>query len=143
MIQGSDWPLLSFSLQKSEKERLQQEQNELQQNLVDIRQSLCALCKSVNMESGSDQDHFQLLAKLSSPDLPMSSPNLEGKDEESQIIIEMVSCSSECDPSQTPADSVQTAAPQAGAQTEEAGSPQSCPAPASLLNACLDMNNIL
>lgn len=136
---GSAWALLSFSLQKNEKGRLLQEQTELVQNLEETRQSLCGLCKSVSIESGSDQDHLQFLAKLSSPDLPISSPGLVGKEEESQITIEMVSCSSECDPSKPPAGSVQTAVPEAGTQTEEAGSPD----PASLLNTCLDMDNIL
>lgn len=139
----SEWALLSFSLQKSEKERLLQEQTELEQNLEETQQSLCGLCKSVSIESGSDQDHLQLLAKLSSPDFPISSPSLVSKDQESQITIEMVSCSSECDPSKPPAGSVQTAAPEAGTQTDEAGSPQSCPDPTSLLNACLDKNNSL
>ncbi|XP_044058340.1 transcription regulator protein BACH1-like [Siniperca chuatsi] len=127
---------------KSEKEWLLQEQTELEQNLEETRQSLCGLCKSVSIESGSDQDHLQLLAKLSSPDFPISSPSLVGKDEESQITIKMVSCSSECDPSKPSAGSVQTAAPETGTQTEEAGSPQSCPDPASLLNACLDKNSL-
>ncbi|XP_051255423.1 transcription regulator protein BACH1 [Dicentrarchus labrax] len=128
---------------KGEKERLLQERTELEQNLEETRQSLCGLCKSVSIESGSDEDHLQLLAKLSSPDLPILSPNHVGKDEESQINIEMVSCSSDCDPSTQPAGSVQTAAPEASTQTEEAGSPESCPDPASLLNTCLDINNIL
>ena len=60
-----------------------------------------------------------------------------GKDEEAQISIEMVSSSSECDPSKSHTGSVQTATPEAGTQTEEAGSPQSCPDSASLLNSCL------
>ncbi|KAM9358932.1 transcription regulator protein BACH1-like [Symphorus nematophorus] len=128
---------------KNEKERLLQEQSELEQNLEETRQSLCGLCKSVSIETGSDQDHLQLLAKLSSPDLPISSPSLVGKDEESQITIEMVSCSTECDPNKPPAGSVQLAVPEAGTQTEEAGSPQSCTDPASLFNTCLDINNIL
>ncbi|XP_069563479.1 transcription regulator protein BACH1-like [Brachyistius frenatus] len=122
---------------KSEKERLVQERTELEQNLEEMQQSLCGLCKSVSIESGSDQDHLQLLAKLSSPDFPIASPSHVGKIEESQITIEMVSCSSECDRSGPPADSLQIAAPQSS--TEEAG----CPVPASLLNACLDMNNSL
>ncbi|XP_071352744.1 transcription regulator protein BACH1a [Trachinotus anak] len=128
---------------KSEKDRLLQERTELEQNLEETRQSLCGLCKSVSIESDSEQDHLQLLAKLSSSDFPMSSPSPAGKDEESEITIEMVSCSSECDPSELPADSVKTVAPEAGTQTEEADSPQSCSFPASLLNACLDMNNSL
>ncbi|XP_008285055.1 transcription regulator protein BACH1 [Stegastes partitus] len=122
---------------KSEKERLLQEQTELEQNLEEMQQSLCGLCKSVSIESDSDQDHLQLLAKLSSPDFPISSPSIVGKNEQSQITIEMVSCSSECDQSGPPADSVQVAGPQASA--EDAG----CPVNASLLNACLDMNNTL
>uniref|UniRef100_UPI0037E8564A transcription regulator protein BACH1-like n=1 Tax=Semicossyphus pulcher TaxID=241346 RepID=UPI0037E8564A len=135
---------------KSEKERLLHEQTELEQNLVETRQSLCGLCKSVSIESGSDHEHLQILAKLSSPDLPisssdlpMSSPCLVGKDDGSQITIEMVSCSSECDHSKLPAGSVQSAASETGTQTEEAGPPQSSPDPAPLLKACLDMNNIL
>lgn len=128
---------------KTEKERLLQEQTELEQNLEEARQSLCGLCKSVSIESGSDQDHLQLLTKLSSPDFPISSPSLVSKDEQSQITIEMVSCSSEWNPNKPPAGSDQSAAPEASTQTEEAGSPQSCPAPTSLLNACLDKNNSL
>ncbi|XP_038554345.1 transcription regulator protein BACH1-like [Micropterus salmoides] len=112
---------------KSEKDRLLQERIELEQNLEETRQSLCGLCKSVSIESGSDQDHLQLLAKLSSPDFPISSLSLVGKDDESQITIEMVSCSSVCDPNKPPAGSVQTAASEAGTHAEEAGSPQSCP----------------
>ncbi|XP_023118690.2 transcription regulator protein BACH1-like [Amphiprion ocellaris] len=122
---------------KSEKERLLQEQTELEKSLQEMQQSLCGLCKSVSIESDSDQDHLQLLAKLSSPDFPISSPSIVGKNEESQITIEMVSCSSECDQSGPPADSVHVAVPPAS--TEDAG----CPVPASLLNACLDMNNTL
>ncbi|XP_019943867.2 transcription regulator protein BACH1-like [Paralichthys olivaceus] len=128
---------------KSEKELLLQEQTELAQNLEEMRQSLCGLCKSVSIESGSDQDHLQLLTKLSSPDFPVPSPSHLVKDEESHITIEMVSCSAECDQDGTPADSVQTTAPEVGTHTKEAGSPQSCPVPASFLNACLDMNSSL
>lgn len=130
---------------KSKKERLLQEQTELEQNLEDARQSLCGLYKSVSIESVSDQDHLQLLAKHSSPDFPISFPGLAGKDDESQITIEMVSCSSESDPSGPPAETVQTTTPQASTQTEEAesSSPQSCPVSSPLLNACLDMNNSL
>lgn len=122
---------------KSEKERLLQEQTELEQNLEEMQQSLCGLCKIVSIESDSDQAHLQVLAKLSAPDFPISSPSIVGKNEESQITIEMVSCSSECDQSGPPADSVHVAVPPAS--TEDAG----CPVPASLLNACLNMNNTL
>ncbi|XP_053177317.1 transcription regulator protein BACH1-like [Scomber japonicus] len=116
---------------KSKKEKLLQEQTELEQNLKDVRQSLCGLPKSVSIESGSDQDHLQLLAKLTSPD--------------SQITIKMVSCSSESDPSGPPVETVQIATPQASTQTEEAESstPQSCPVSSSLLSACLEINNSL
>ncbi|KAK1899902.1 Transcription regulator protein BACH1 [Dissostichus eleginoides] len=127
---------------KSQKERLLQERTELQQNLDETRQSLCGLFKIVSLESGSDQDHLQLLTKVSSPDAPVSSPNYLGKVEEYQIPIEMVSCSSECDPSKPPAGSEQSAAPDAGTQTEEAGSPHSCPAPTALY-VCMDINNSL
>ncbi|XP_035478578.1 transcription regulator protein BACH1 [Scophthalmus maximus] len=127
---------------KSEKVRLQQEQSELELNLEEMRQSLCGLYKSVSIESGSDQDHLQLLAKFSSTDFPVSPPSHVAKDEGSQTTVKTVSCFSECDPSgRPPSDSVQTTAPQAGAQTQQAGSPQSCRVPASPLNACLDMNS--
>ncbi|XP_029922338.1 transcription regulator protein BACH1a [Myripristis murdjan] len=128
---------------RGEKERLMHERTQLEQNLEETRQSLCGLCKSVSIESGPDQDHSQLLAKLSSPDFPisdlltpMSSPGLLGKDQDSQTAMDMVSCPSECNASGPTANSVQT-----NPQTEEGGSPQSCPV--SLLNACLDMNNNL
>ncbi|XP_072248207.1 transcription regulator protein BACH1-like isoform X2 [Leuresthes tenuis] len=120
---------------KSEKEKLLQEQTELEQNLGEMQQSLRGLCKSVSIDSGSDQDHLQLLAKLSSPDFPISSPSFEEQKEESHITIEMVSSSSECNQSGPPSDLVQSAALQAC--TEDAG----CPVAASLLTACLDMTN--
>ena len=132
---------LSPSPQKSEKEQLLQEQTQLEQNLEEMHQNLCGLCKSV--ESGSDQDHLQLLAKLSSPDFTIPSPSPLVKDEESHITIEMVSCSAECDPEATPTGPAQGTSPEVGAHAEEAGSPQSGPAPASFLNACLDMNSSL
>ncbi|XP_058489598.1 transcription regulator protein BACH1-like isoform X1 [Solea solea] len=123
---------------KNEKERLMQEQTELEENLEEIRESLCGLYKSVSIES--DQDQLQLLTKISSsPDFPSSLI----KHEESQITIEMVSRSSECAPSGPPADSVQITEPEAGAQTEQTHSPQNCPVPASLLNTCVDMNSNL
>ncbi|XP_034403969.1 transcription regulator protein BACH1-like [Cyclopterus lumpus] len=124
---------------KSQKERLLNERTDLVHNLEETRQSLCGLCNSVSFETGSDQDHLQLLAKVSSPDSTIHSPCILGKDEESQITIKMVG-SSECDPSKPPADSVQTTAPDAGTRTEEAVSPQSCPVSVSLPNVCLDMN---
>lgn len=128
-----------MSQQTSEKERLLQEQSELEQNLEETRQSLCELCRSVSIEPGSDQDHLQLLAKLSSPEPPISSPSLEGKYEESQVTIEMLNCSSECDPRMQPVSSIKAQ----GTQMEEFG-PQRCSSdPVSLLKDCLDMNNIL
>lgn len=114
---------------KSQKERLLQERTVLEQNLEETRQSLCGLCKSVSIESGSDEDHLQLLTKVSSPDSLISSPSLLGKDEESQITIAMVSCSSEYDSSKLASGSVPSAAP----ETEEAST--------SLLNVCLDIKN--
>nr|XP_020468802.1 transcription regulator protein BACH1-like [Monopterus albus]XP_020468803.1 transcription regulator protein BACH1-like [Monopterus albus] len=122
---------------KSEKEQLLQERSELEQNLQK------AWLKIVSIESGSDQDHVQLLDKFSSPHFPISSPSLVDKDEESQTATERVGVSSECDPAGPPADSVDCAVPEAGTQTAEAGSPQVYPVPMSLLNTCLDMDNIL
>uniref|UniRef100_A0A8D2ZQ23 BTB domain and CNC homolog 1 n=1 Tax=Scophthalmus maximus TaxID=52904 RepID=A0A8D2ZQ23_SCOMX len=72
---------------KSEKVRLQQEQSELELNLEEMRQSLCGLYKSVSIESGSDQDHLQLLAKFSSTDFPVSPPSHVAKDEGSQTTV--------------------------------------------------------
>lgn len=133
---------------RGEKERLMHERTQLEQNLEETRQSLCGLCKSVSIESGPDQDHLQLLAKLSSPDFPisdlltpMSSPGLLAQDQDSQTAMDTVSCPSECNPSGPTADSVQTNLPQSNPQTEEGGSTQSCPV--SLLSTCLDLNNNL
>ncbi|XP_041851024.1 transcription regulator protein BACH1-like [Melanotaenia boesemani] len=122
---------------KIEKERLLQEQTELQLNLGEMQQSLRGLCKSVSIETGSDQDHLQLFAKLSTPDIPFSSPSLEEQNEESQTTIEILSSSSECSQSRPLPGSGQTAALQAC--TEDAGHS----VPASLLTACLDMTNTL
>uniref|UniRef100_A0A3Q2ZT70 BTB and CNC homology 1, basic leucine zipper transcription factor 1 a n=1 Tax=Kryptolebias marmoratus TaxID=37003 RepID=A0A3Q2ZT70_KRYMA len=115
---------------RSEKDRLLQEQNELQENLEEMQQNLCGLYKSVNIECSPDQDRVQLLAKL-------SSPNLVGKNEESQIAIEMVSSSSECAQSVQSSDSLQTA--DLPASTEDAG----CPVPAPSLSACSNRTNSL
>lgn len=129
-----------MSQQTSEKERLLQEQSELEQNLEETRQSLCELCRSVSIEPGSDQDQdLQLLAKLSSPEAPISSPSHESKDEESQVTIEMLNCSSGCDRGMLPVSSTKAR----GRQIQEFG-PQQCSSdPVSLLKDCLDMNNIL
>lgn len=127
---------------KSEKELLLQERSELEQNLEVARQSLCSLYKGVSIEFGSDEDHMQILAKLSSPDFPVSSSGHSVKGDDSQIAVEMVSCSSECDPPGPPTAPTGNTEAQTGAQTEEAGSspPQSCPVP-PLFNTCLDMNS--
>ncbi|XP_061575720.1 transcription regulator protein BACH1-like [Cololabis saira] len=122
---------------KSEKEQLVQERIELEQNLDEMQENLCGLWKSVSIEPGSDQDHLQLLAKLPSSDFPISSLSVAEKNEESQITLEVVNSSSECDRSGLPSELVETSALQAC--TEDA----SCPVPASLLNACLDMTNSL
>lgn len=140
----SERALLSFSLQKSEKGRLLQERSELEQNLEETRQNLCGLCKSVSIESASDQVDMQLLTKLTAPDVPLCSPSSVGKDAESQITIEMVRCcSSVCDPSGSSVDAVPLGTPEASTQTEETGSPHSCPVPASLFSTCLDIDNSL
>ncbi|XP_005736046.1 transcription regulator protein BACH1-like [Pundamilia nyererei] len=111
---------------KSEKQRLLQEQTELKQNLEDMQQSLCGLCKSV--ESCSDQDQLQILSRFASQDIPIPSPNIVPA-------IELVS--SECEQSGQTVQTVQVAELQAG--TEDTG----CPVPTSLLSACLDMNSSL
>ncbi|CAG6000075.1 unnamed protein product [Menidia menidia] len=115
---------------KNEKEKLLQERTHLEHNLGEMQQSLRGLCKSVSIDSDPDQDHLQLLAKLSSPDFPVPSPGFEEVKEEPHIRIEMVSSSSECHQSGPPSDS---------AQAEEPG----CPVPPSLLTACLDITNNL
>ncbi|XP_068601620.1 transcription regulator protein BACH1-like [Brachionichthys hirsutus] len=110
----------------SEKERLLQEQTHLEQNLEETRQSLCRLCKSVTVESGSDHDCLQLLTKLSSEPVP-ASPCLAGKDRESQI---------ECDASQQPERS-------GNAALLDSSSQHGYTDPVSPGNACLGMNNVL
>ncbi|KAM4742742.1 transcription regulator protein BACH1-like [Anableps anableps] len=122
---------------KSEKEQLLQEQKELKRNLAEIKQNVCGLCKSLNMESGSDQDHLQLLPNLSSPDFPVTSPKLVENNEGSQLAVEMVSSSLECGHTGPPIVSVQTAELQSC--TEDTG----CPVSAPLLSACLDISNSL
>ncbi|XP_034024322.1 transcription regulator protein BACH1-like [Thalassophryne amazonica] len=124
---------------RNEKERLLCEQTQLENNLEEARQSLCGLCATLNIDCDSEQDYPQLLAKLSSSYVNMPSAGLLAKNEHSDNAIEMVSCSSECDPLVLPADSIHYAV----AHTEEqqqVGSPQSCPVPTALLSACLDIN---
>ncbi|KAK2846719.1 hypothetical protein Q5P01_009718 [Channa striata] len=74
---------------KSERERLLQERSELEQNLEETRQNLRGLCKNVSIESGSEQEHLQLLEKLSPPDFSISLPKLDSKDAESQVSVQM------------------------------------------------------
>ncbi|KAM3874736.1 transcription regulator protein BACH1-like [Diretmus argenteus] len=119
---------------RGEKERLLHERAELEQNLEETRESLCSLCKSVNMESGAELDHLQL-SSISALLTPMSSPGLLGKDQDSQTAMDVVSCPSECNPSGPTANSMQS-----DPQTDVGASPQSCPVPASLLSVCLDIN---
>ncbi|XP_029027488.1 transcription regulator protein BACH1-like [Betta splendens] len=128
---------------KSEKKQLLQERRELERSLEEMRQSLCVLCRSVSADAAAEQDHVQLLAKLPSPDLPLCSAGCVGKDAESHITIEMVSCSSACDPRGAPGGAAEPAAPEPSAHAEETGSPQSCSVPESLFSACLYMNNTL
>lgn len=118
--------LLFSSPQKSEKERLLQEQTELKQNLEEMQQSICGLCKSA--EFGSDQDQLKILARFSSTDFPISSPSLVPT-------VEMVSL--ESGQKGHTVQSVHGTEPQAG--TEDT----SCTVPASFLSACLDMNSSL
>ncbi|KAM4627093.1 transcription regulator protein BACH1-like isoform 1-T2 [Polymixia lowei] len=133
---------------RGEKERLVHEHSQLEQNLEEMRQSLTGLCKNVKVEAGPEQEHLQLLAKISSTDFPisaflapLSSPGLLGKDKDPEAPADAVSCPSECNPSGQTVNSIRTNLPQSDPETEEGGSTQSCPVPASILNACLDMNN--
>lgn len=120
-------------LQISEKERLLLERTELKQNLEEMQQSLCGLCKSVNIELGSDQNHL-----FSSPDFPSSSSSssssLQEKNKQLQIPPKTVSSSSECGGVEVPSDSAPPAAPQVC--TEDPRYPS-----ASLLSACMDTTN--
>lgn len=126
------------SLQTSEKEHLLREQTELEQNLEEIRYSLCELCKTVSVETGSGQDHLQLLAQVSQS----TSGSLVDKYQEPQLSDVMLG-SSAFDSSKISASLNETSVPEPEAQTEECVSEQSCPDPMSLLKDCLDMDNIL
>eukprot|EP00066_Takifugu_rubripes_P004977 XP_003968721.1 PREDICTED: transcription regulator protein BACH1 [Takifugu rubripes] len=123
----------------SEKEHLLREQTELERNLEQIRYSLCEFCKTVSVESASDQDHLQSLTQLSQS---TSSNGLVGKYEATQL-SNVTLDSSACDLSKLPAASNETGVSEAEPQTEESVSEQSCPDPMSLLKDCLDMDNIL
>lgn len=125
-------------LQTSEKEHLLREQTELEQNLEEIRYSLCELCKTVSVETGSGQDHLQLLAQVSQS----TSGSLVEKYQESQLSNVMLG-SSALDCSKISTSFNETSVSEPEAQTEESGSEQSCPDPISLLKDCLDMDNIL
>ncbi|XP_015247183.1 PREDICTED: transcription regulator protein BACH1 [Cyprinodon variegatus] len=124
---------------KSEKEKLLLEQKDLQKNLAEIKQNVCGLCKSVNIESGSDQDHMQLLANLSSvsSDFPISSSSLVERNEESELTVEMVSSSLEWGQTGPPLVPVQSTELQSC--TEETDRPVANP----LLSVCLDMSDSL
>lgn len=126
------------SLQASEKAHLLREQAELEQNLEEIRYSLCELCKTVSVESGSSQDHLQLLAQVSQS----TSSSLVEKYEEPQLSNVMLG-SSAFDSSKIPTGSNETSVSESEPQTEEPVSEQSCSDPMSLLKDCLGMDNIL
>lgn len=126
------------SLQTSEKEHLLREQTELEQNLEEIRYSLCELCKTVSVETGSGQDHLQLLAQVSQS----TSGSLVDKYQEPQLPDVMLG-SSAFDSSKISASLNETSVSEPEVQTEECVSEQSCPDPMSLLKDCLDMDNIL
>lgn len=115
------------------------EQTDLEQNLEQIRYSLCEFCKTVDAESASDQDHLQSLTQLSQS---TSSSSLVDKYEATQL-SNVTLDSSACDSSKLPAGSNETGVSEAEPQTEECVSEQSCPDPMSLLKDCLDMDNIL
>lgn len=59
---------------RGEKKRLLEERGHLQRNMEETLQSLTGLCQSVCNEAGvcHEQDQLQLLAKLQSPDVPVS-----------------------------------------------------------------------
>ncbi|XP_038816925.1 uncharacterized protein LOC120018039 isoform X2 [Salvelinus namaycush] len=59
---------------RGEKKRLLEERGHLQRNMEETLQSLTGLCQSVCDEAGfcHEQDQLQLLAKLQSPDVPVS-----------------------------------------------------------------------
>lgn len=130
--------LFLSSLQTSEKEHLLREQTELEQNLEQIRYSLCELCKTVSAESSSGQDHLQLLTQVSQS----TSGSLVEKHEESQL-SNVILGPSAFDSSKIPTGSNETSVSEPEPQTEEFASEQSCPDPMSLLKDCLDMDNIL
>uniref|UniRef100_A0A3Q2QDY0 BTB and CNC homology 1, basic leucine zipper transcription factor 1 a n=1 Tax=Fundulus heteroclitus TaxID=8078 RepID=A0A3Q2QDY0_FUNHE len=110
---------------KNEKEQLLQEQKDLKKNLAEIKRNVCGLCKSINIEPNSDQDHSQLLASLSSPDFTISSPGVVGSNEDSQPPVETASSSLERVQAGPPL--LQTAGPQSC--TEDTGCPVSAPLP--------------
>ncbi|XP_029571891.1 transcription regulator protein BACH1 isoform X1 [Salmo trutta] len=63
-----------ISTLRGEKKRLLEERGHLQRNMEETLQSLTGLCQSVCNEAGvcHEQDQLQLLAKLQSPDVPVS-----------------------------------------------------------------------
>lgn len=130
--------LFLSSPQTGEKEHLLREQTELEQNLEEIRYSLCELCKTVSVESGPGQDHLQLLAQVSQS----TSGSLGEKYEEAQLSTVMLG-SSAFDSSKFPTGSYEPSVSEAEPQTHESVSEQRCPDPMSLLKDCLDMDNIL
>lgn len=115
------------------------EQTELEQNLEEIRYSLCELRKTVSVESGSDQDQMELLSQVSQS---TSSGGLVDKYEEAKLCNVMLG-SSACDSNKLPTGSNETGLSEPEPQTQEYVSEQSCPDPMSLLKDCLDMDNIL
>lgn len=126
-------------LQTSEKEHLLREQTELEQNLEQIRYSLCEFYKTVSAESASDQDHLQSLTQLSQS---TSSSSLVDKYEATQL-SNVTLDSSACDLNKLPAASNETGVSETETQTQVSVSEQKCPDPMSLLKDCLDMDNIL
>lgn len=126
--------MFPLSLQTSEKEHLLREQTELEQNLEEIRYSLCELCKSVSVEPGCDQD--QQVSQ------PTSSGGLVDRYQESQLSgVTLASTARE--PGKPPSGSAESGGSESEPHTEESVSEPSCPDSMSLLKDCLDMDGIL
>lgn len=84
------WIFFCFHIyQRSEKEKLLQNHNQLKLSIEDVRQNLSGLCQSLSTDGAPQSEQLQALARYFSSDCPtsvlltpMASPSLAGPDQD-------------------------------------------------------------
>uniref|UniRef100_A0A672T443 Transcription regulator protein BACH1-like n=1 Tax=Sinocyclocheilus grahami TaxID=75366 RepID=A0A672T443_SINGR len=82
-------PTVRLPDERSEKEKLLQDHNQLKLSIEDVRQNLSGLCQSLSTDAAPQSEQLQALARYFSSDCPtsilltpMASPSLAGPDQD-------------------------------------------------------------